>query len=513
MCLLLCLIAWFVLSRGGPSTGEAPVADATDVATAEDAVSTERAAESPADPSNLGGLESFDVDGLMAINMPAFKLQQIANAFFRHSSAYRELAKPRLQDQQDVPEDQKSRYTQLSWRVHLLPYLEQVPLYEKFRLDEPWDSPHNMTLLDKMPDIYRVDLAEESTTRFRVITGPNALFGNPKPPRFRDIVDGKGNTILALISGVDRTVPWTQPDDFELDAADPIASLGRLPEGCVLCVTADGQALPVSTKIAAAEFMALTTPRGNEVVDGETMRRAFQENFRVLLAKKMKEEGKGTTRDVTKVSAPVAAQGRSNRLKRISGALYDFHAAYKQFPVSELNPDALDAEGKPHLSWRVHLLPMLGHSPLYDSFHLDEPWDSPHNRSLIEKMPDVYRDPYDQLGDTKTRYVRLTGPETAFPQPHGSKLRSIRGTSDTLLLVSAGPDTAVVWTKPEDIAFDLQAPVACLGDLSDTDSIFYVRGDGGVSSLSPNIPPEMFKALVSPAGERLPKEFANFKLQ
>lgn len=137
------------------------------------------------------------------------------------------------------------------------------------------------------------------------------------------------------------------------------------------------------------------------------------------------------------------------------------------------------------------------------------------HRSLIENMSDVYRDPYDDLGDTKTRFVRLIGPGTAFPQPEGPRLRSfLDGPGNTLLAVSAGPDKAVPWTKPEDVVFDFQEPVTCLGDLSDTDSIFYVRGDGGVSILSSSIPPDMFKALVTPAGkERLPKEFADFQLR
>jgi hypothetical protein len=170
----------------------------------------------------------------------------------------------------------------------------------------------------------------------------------------------------AGIAGVDRAVPWTQPDDFKLDPANPVASLGSLPEGCVLCVTADRESLPLSTTIQPAELMALATPRGKEVVDCETLRRAFQESFRVLLAKRMQEEGKPATRDITRVTAQVAGDGRSRRLKRIANALYDFHMAYKQFPVSERNRDAFDAEGKPHLSWRVHLLPMLDHAPLYD---------------------------------------------------------------------------------------------------------------------------------------------------
>ncbi|MCA9138191.1 MAG: DUF1559 domain-containing protein [Planctomycetales bacterium] len=465
--------------------------------------------------ANLGELDSFDVKRLMALNGPAVKLQQIAGAFHRYHASNRTFTRPRLQDQQNVAEDKKSAYTELSWRVHLLPYVDQLPLYESFHLDEPWDSPHNMTLLDKMPDIYRVDLAEDTKTRFQVVTGPQCLFGNAQAPQFRDITDGQGNTILALVVGVDRAVPWTQPDSFHLDPVDPVASLGKLPEGCVLCVTADAEALPLSTSIPAEDLVALATPSGNEVVDGQKLRRAFQENYRALLTKRMQDEGKPMERDITKVTPQTAAAGRSNRLKRIAEALLEYHQIYKQFPIAKGQSESLDAQGNPLLSWRVHLLPMLGHRPLYESFKLNEPWDSPHNRSLIEKMPDVFCDPYDQLDETKTRYVRLTGPETAFPEPTGSTMRSFRdGIADTLVTVSAGADKAVIWTKPDDIPYDAESPVGCLGDLSDTDSISYVRADGGVSVLSSSVPSDMFHAIVTPSGgERLPKEFAEYQLR
>ena len=41
----------------------------------------------------------------------------------------------------------------LSWRVHILPYLGQNKLYEQFKLDEDWDSPHNAPLAENMPDV------------------------------------------------------------------------------------------------------------------------------------------------------------------------------------------------------------------------------------------------------------------------------------------------------------------------------------------------------------------------
>ena len=41
----------------------------------------------------------------------------------------------------------------LSWRV-ILPYIEQDFLYRQFKLDEPWDSPKNLALLNQMPQTY-----------------------------------------------------------------------------------------------------------------------------------------------------------------------------------------------------------------------------------------------------------------------------------------------------------------------------------------------------------------------
>ncbi|HKB04137.1 MAG TPA: DUF1559 domain-containing protein, partial [Gemmataceae bacterium] len=52
----------------------------------------------------------------------------------------------------------------LSWRVELLPYMEQADLYKQFRRDEPWDSEHNLQLLAKMPDVFRVGFEPKGAT-------------------------------------------------------------------------------------------------------------------------------------------------------------------------------------------------------------------------------------------------------------------------------------------------------------------------------------------------------------
>src|SRR5262249_19251820 len=79
----------------------------------------------------------------------------------------------------------------------------------------------------------------------------------------------------------------------------------------------------------------------------------------------------------------------TNNLKQIGLAMHDYHRAHGTFPPAySTSPD-----GKPLLSWRVHILPFLGQKALYDEFHKDEPWDSEHNKTLISRMPAVYTCP------------------------------------------------------------------------------------------------------------------------
>src|SRR6185295_12482568 len=78
-----------------------------------------------------------------------------------------------------------------------------------------------------------------------------------------------------------------------------------------------------------------------------------------------------------------------NNLKQIGLAMQNHHSVYKAFPARA----KLDNDGKPLLSWRVLVLPFIEEKALYNEFHLDEPWDSEHNKPLVEKMPKLYADP------------------------------------------------------------------------------------------------------------------------
>ena len=100
----------------------------------------------------------------------------------------------------------------LRWRG-LLPYVDDVALYTRFKLDEPWDSPDNIKLLDQMPSVYLPSAPKErGTTYIQVLVGEGTAFevrkGNPKLGMQipRDFTDGTSNTIGVIEASV--AVPW-----------------------------------------------------------------------------------------------------------------------------------------------------------------------------------------------------------------------------------------------------------------------------------------------------------------
>jgi hypothetical protein len=194
------------------------------------------------------------------------------------------------------------------------------------------------------------------------------------------------------------------------------------------------------------------------------------------------------------------AAGRNesaNHLKEIMLALHVHHDSKGSFPAHA----SYSADGKPLMSWRVHILPFLEQQALYDQFHLDEPWDSEHNRTLIAQMPGVYRCPDAALEPGKTNYLAVVGEQCALNgTKDGLRLHDITdGTSKTIAIVEADVDQAVEWTKPDDWEFAAENPTAGLGKL---------RGgvwnaaycDGSVRPISNNIDVETIKALFTRAG-------------
>lgn len=165
----------------------------------------------------------------------------------------------------------------LSWRVHLLPYLEQQELYEQFHLDEPWDSEHNRTLIAKMPEVYadpdpavRRALRGPSFTTYVVPTGEGLIFGGREGTKIRDVKDGLSNTILAVEVVPERAVIWTKPDDWQVDMNDPLAGVKRTDRNGFTAAYCDGHVMYFPTNVEATDFKSVLTPAGGDAVDLST---------------------------------------------------------------------------------------------------------------------------------------------------------------------------------------------------------------------------------------------------
>jgi prepilin-type processing-associated H-X9-DG protein len=193
----------------------------------------------------------------------------------------------------------------------------------------------------------------------------------------------------------------------------------------------------------------------------------------------------------------------TNNLKQILLAMHNYHSKHSNFPPAYSS----SADGKPLLSWRVHILPFLDQQQaLYNEFHLDEPWDSPHNKTLISRMPAVYTCPSGSQAlarEGKTSYLVPRGPATAFPGAKGVSLREITdGTSNTIAVVDASDELATTWTKPDDweVAPDFKTQGLFGHHPRGTDFAF---ADGSVRFLKATVTAKLLEALTTGSGHEV----------
>ena len=149
----------------------------------------------------------------------------------------------------------------LSWRVFMLPYLEQKQLYEQFRLDEPWDSDHNRKLIAKMPAVFASgssEQPEQEKTRFLVPVGEGTMFWGKEGTLIRKVKDGTSKTILVVEVAPEHAVIWTKPDDWEVDFSDPLQGLLGDREG-FMATYVDGSARLIPKDTPAETLRRLLT--------------------------------------------------------------------------------------------------------------------------------------------------------------------------------------------------------------------------------------------------------------
>lgn len=209
----------------------------------------------------------------------------------------------------------------------------------------------------------------------------------------------------------------------------------------------------------------------------------------------------GTLLPAINASREAARRTQSiNNMKQIALAMHNYQSTHGRLP----SPVMLGPDGKTPHSWRVALLPYLDQADLHERYRFNEPWDSQHNRTLMQEIPTPYRSPNDKQGSVNTSFFAIAGKDSFLgdsqpkPRGEGRRLRDIKdGTSKTLAFVEANRE--IPWTKPEDVQVEpgLQKR---LGGWHSGDIFIAARGDASVQAISRNIDEKVFQALLSANG-------------
>jgi hypothetical protein len=194
----------------------------------------------------------------------------------------------------------------------------------------------------------------------------------------------------------------------------------------------------------------------------------------------------------TKIEPDPTAQIAAN-LTHVGEGIGKYAKQKGTFPAAYI----ADAAGKPLLSWRVAILPYLGQEELYKQFRLNEPWDSEHNRKLAARMPACFQSKVAGKPD-ETNFLAVCGEKAVFPGGRAIRPAEVTdGLDKTVMVVTATKD--VVWTKPEDFAYDEKNPLAGLA-IDYRNGALALRCDGKVCHIPSFAYPDGVRAVFTRAG-------------
>lgn len=215
--------------------------------------------------------------------------------------------------------------------------------------------------------------------------------------------------------------------------------------------------------------------------------------------------------------AQQTTESRAN-LDRIGVAMHAHHDEKGAFPNNSY--EQRGRQSRPLLSWRVHLLPYLGQGELYKKFNLNEPWDSPTNRPLLNQMPEVYATTMSKVnaGVGKTFYRGFSHAGAIFEKPRNPGEQAPRislqaipdGTSNTILVVDAGE--SIEWTKPEDLDWSPGRPRPSLGGAYPSVPYFLaLMADGPMREVRRTVPDQTLRYLIDRQdGMIIPNDWEHF---
>ena len=158
----------------------------------------------------------------------------------------------------------------LSWRVVILPFMEQANLFNKFKLDEPWDSENNKEFSQITVKLFTNGHEPRNTkypmTYFQRPTGKDTAHEPGQKIKFLDITDGMSNTIG--IVETNKAIEWAKPDDLTFDFKKPNELRGPF-ANTFHTAFCDGSALCFAGGIPAKVAVKFVSRAGGEVIPEE----------------------------------------------------------------------------------------------------------------------------------------------------------------------------------------------------------------------------------------------------
>ncbi len=196
-------------------------------------------------------------------------MKQIMLAFHNYQDVNGHFPPPVLKSKNGMP---------YSWRVAILPFIDQQALYAAYKFDESWDSPSNQELLKKAPVIFRhPSNANATTTNYVAPVSPDAIMRpSGEGTKIQEILDGTSGTIMLVEAKTD--IPWTKPEDLPVGALKdfnaPAPKIpGLTPDGFHAGM-ADGSVRFFSSDNPPFVLKALFSRDGGEVIDWNKVRPA-----------------------------------------------------------------------------------------------------------------------------------------------------------------------------------------------------------------------------------------------
>jgi len=194
-------------------------------------------------------------------------LKQIGLALLNYETTYGSFPPAFIPDESGKPMH--------SWRVLILPYLDQQPLYNAYNFSEPWDGPNNSRLLASMPPTYacpsHAGPPGNTNTAYVAPYGEHCIFRGSQPVGIRDILDGTSNTVM-VGEAANANIPWMKPDDVDIRAHPTIGDRDGFSSdhaGGVHFLLGDGSVRFISQSITQQTLQALFTRDGGEVIGGD----------------------------------------------------------------------------------------------------------------------------------------------------------------------------------------------------------------------------------------------------